>query len=122
MSDTTTNQPEGWRPSDGATISGPILEVKSGQSDYHKSKHPILIIEDRNQDGKLVAVHAFHRVLWRRIVQLKPKPGEVITITYHGQQDSKDGKRKSNLYSANIEGRDAEVDWDSMQPPIDEPS
>lgn len=117
MSDTTTNQPEGWRPSDGATVSGPIVELNAGWSDYHQSNYPIVVIEDRNQDGKLVAVHAFHQVLWRRLAQLKPKTGETLTITYHGQKDSKDGKRKVSLYSANIEGRDVGLDWNSMQPP-----
>ena len=108
------NTPEGWRPTEGSTLTGPISGFDLGWSDQKGKSYPIVIVADQSQNGKLIAVHAFHSVLVRRLKQLRPEAGEVITIVYHGQQPSKDGQRTISLYSASIEGREAAMDWDSI--------
>ena len=81
--------PAGWRPKPGDTISGIVIGVtRSGEGQF--GAYPIVTI--RKDDGSDVAVHAFHTVLQRELVKLRPVVGETIAIAYLGDQKDKDGK------------------------------
>jgi hypothetical protein len=50
-------------------------------------------------------VHCFHEVLQRRMLDLRPQPGERVRVTYHGTKRSADGKRTISLYTVEVAGR-----------------
>ena len=102
--------PEGWRPSEGDTLTGKVTSLDRGWSDWSSSFYPIVTIQ--TADGNSVNVHCFHHVLRTRMQALMPKPGDTLTITYLGQKDSKDGRRKVSMYTVESnQPQDASAFW-----------
>lgn len=120
MEDSQTDLPEGWRPSAGDSITGKVFSLERGWSDYQGEFYPIVTIEQ--SDGKRVNVHAFHAVLKNRLAAVRPGIGDTLTITYHGQRDSKDGRRRVSIYSVNTDKpQDAEAFWGNAPSIQDKP-
>lgn len=84
--------PEGWRPEVGDTIIGTIEDIGSRISDFNGEPYPILTIAQ--EDGSVVAVHAFHSVLKNEIDALNPSIGDEIGVRYDGPKEPKGGLKK----------------------------
>src|SRR5438046_64171 len=97
---------KGWKPKDGDEVQGILRAIDKGWSDWSQDFYPILTIE--REDGSLVAVHAFHSVLFSRLMTLRPRVGEYVGVKYHGQEKSNDGKRTVSLYSFDVSRPDAD--------------
>lgn len=112
MSDTGIQIPEGWRPDEGDTLTGKVTALDKGWSDYASSFYPIVTIQP--DSGAAVNVHCFHHVLRNRMRAIRPGIGDRLTVTYHGQRDTKDGKRKVSLYTVESDKpQDADAFWGS---------
>lgn len=107
-------EPTGWRPEDGETLKGKVTGLDKGWSDYANAFYPIVQVQ-KDGSSEVVNVHCFHAVLKRRMLSLSPKIGDKLEITYHGQRDSKDGKRKVSVYTVTSDRpQDAQSFWRSM--------
>lgn len=78
-----------WRPNTGDMISGAIVAITSRTSEY--GTYPVVTL-DTGDDTHYTAVHAFHTTLLDGLKQLRPTPGETLTIAYMGKVAS--NKRK----------------------------
>lgn len=103
----------GWRPSEGDMVSGPIVAVSKGWSDWTNSFYPLVTIHDETQD-KDVDVHCFHQTLQARLMETRPKVGDLLEITYIGKQKTKDGKREVAIYRVNVPGATGQEVWDAL--------
>jgi hypothetical protein len=83
-------EPKGWRPEPGDSITGTVKDMTTGDGGYQR--YPIVTLS--TADGEEVNVHAFHHTLKNRLVEMRPKRGHVLTITYIGatEQVDKNGK------------------------------
>src|SRR5262245_9274944 len=116
MSDNTTNleYAPGWRPDEGDVITGRVLELSKGASQW--GQYPIVVIRQDNGDGD-VAVHGFHPSLKNRLLDLQPRKGERIGIQYKGKRDSKSHPgQKVAVYIVRIDGRDSDTAWAGLVP------
>lgn len=109
LEDRLDRNSEGWRPKPGDQIVGRIVSLSMYTGgDY--GDYPLLEVEA--DDGRLVAVHAFHTVLRRELGRQKPAVGERIGIRYLGRHD-----RGYEHYRV-VMDRDAPagetVDWDQV--------
>jgi hypothetical protein len=106
---------EGWRPEKGDKLVGTIADVGARWSDWQNGGrggfYPVqtIVTEDGStQGGKpikvgtQIAVHGFHTVLFRRIMALKPLPGERVGIMFHGEFPNSDGKTRSAVYTYKV--------------------
>lgn len=73
------NDAEAWRPEVGDSITGQIVDIRKGSSDY--GPYPLLILE---RGDKFEAVHAFHAGLKTRLKETGPKVLDQISIQYNG--------------------------------------
>ena len=110
-----TEEGTGWRPEEGETLSGRIIDLSRAWSDQGAgSWYPLVTVKDK--DGKVTNVHCFHHTLKTRLLDRQPKVGDRIEITYHGKRETKDGKRMVAIYS--IETPDTQIDsgafWQQM--------
>jgi hypothetical protein len=87
--------------------------------------YPIVTV--RKPDGELVAIHAFHHTLQRKLVEARPHAGETIVVQYNGERDSKtkDGKGKARTYNdyavvVDRPDEDTQTSWDMFGTPEDE--
>lgn len=87
MSSTLTDRldqfPEGWRPHPGDKTVGQVVSLDTRDGQY--GAYPVVTVAA--DDGREVAVHAFHTVLRGELARLRPEPGERIGIAYHGRGD-----------------------------------
>lgn len=82
----------GWKPTDGQTLIGTVAHIDRRSSDY--GDYPAITLAADTDDpeaSEYIAVHAFHSTLKSALFDLKPKVGDRLAITYHGQVE---GKRK----------------------------
>lgn len=109
--ETQSDFPEAWKPNPGETITGVLERVEvidpNGQGPY-----PCVTI--KTSDGTLRALHAFHSVLSRELARRRPKPGDELTVTYHGKREGGQYGGYHSYAVAGGEGR--EVDWDNFLP------
>ena len=109
---------EGWRPEPGDTITGTVEDITSGQGGY--ARYPIIVLSTK--DGDKVAVHAFHHTLRNRLIEMRPKIGHTLTITYHGEevQVDKDGNDRMRdgepmtLKMYTVTSPEFEFSWDAF--------
>jgi hypothetical protein len=73
-----------WRPVPGDEFTGTVTKVGVFESDY--GKVPVVTFD--TAEGVL-RVYAFHRALEARFRDIKPRGGEILTIHYFGEVDSK---------------------------------
>lgn len=111
---------DGWQPEPGEVLTGEIVDITSGSSEY--GRYPIVVIS-RKDDGQNVAVHAFHYTLKNRLVEMRPKVGHELTIRFFGEfeQTRKDGSawvmpdgRVKTLHQYEVTSPQFEFSWDSF--------
>jgi hypothetical protein len=104
---------DAWVPTEpGETLSGRIVSVERGWSDFRNGFYPILRVE--TSDGETRAFHAFRQVAYNIVLDKRPKTGEQVTITFRGARAKKLGETNNPPvgYSLQIEGRGAQDDID----------
>lgn len=106
---------EGWRPKEGDSIVGVVTDIDTGYSEYNLLTYPIVTVE--RGDGSQVALHCFHDVLRKRILQLEPTLGETLGVLYKGKKPSKDGRREIAVYTVKVKGRGNKNPYASMKTP-----
>jgi hypothetical protein len=72
-----------WRPEPGDTLTGAVAHMEKRTTEF--GTYPVVYID---QDGALVAVHAFHQTLRDGFKALAPSRGDFVTITYAGVKAS----------------------------------
>lgn len=80
LEDRLDTEAVGWRPEPGEKLTGVIVDISEGSSDY--GTYPLL--EVQADDGRVVSVHAFHTVLKNELASKKPNVGDRIGIKYVG--------------------------------------
>lgn len=74
---------EAWKPGPGDKLTGVIVDVDSRTTEF--GTYPILtVVAD---DGREVAVHAFHTVLKNELAKRAPRIGERIGLKYLGKSE-----------------------------------
>lgn len=109
------NMPAGWRPEDGDTLDGRVIELGRGWSDQAGEYYPIITIE--TEDGERVNVHAFHAILKNALMDKQPHTGDRIIITYHGKRPTRaDANRMVAIYTLETPDReqDAGKFWNGL--------
>ena len=111
--DTETTSPQGWRPEADEVLTGTVVSLDKGWSDYKGAFYPIVTL--KQEDGTVTNVHCFHAVLERRMIALSPAIGDKLRITYHGKAKTKDGKREVSNYTVESNRKqDAAGFWGSL--------
>lgn len=105
---------EGWRPTTGDTVIGEVTDIDTGYSEYNQTSYPIITVKRTGSD-ELVALHCFHDVLRKRILQLQPQIGETLGVMYKGKKPSKDGRREIAVYAVKVKGRGTTNPYANMQ-------
>jgi hypothetical protein len=77
---------QGWRPEPGEKLTGTVEDITTGGGDF--GRYPIVVLSTK--DGEKFAVHAFHHTLKNRLVEMRPKVGHTLTITYLGETEQFD--------------------------------
>lgn len=104
-----------WRPAEGDQIEGTIVTIVPRDGEF--GRYPIVVLN--TGEDHLTAVHAFHGVLTNELTELRPGPGDTITIRYSGKQEHNKAvdpvtgqKRMYHGYSV-VPAEGAELDaWD----------
>lgn len=105
--------PEGWRPEPGDTITGKVIGLDRGYSDYNGGRYYPIVTLDTGSG--LVQVHCFHAMLENKLKSIRPEIGDRLTIVYAGQKPSKDGRRTVSHYTVSTDRpQDAGRFWDAM--------
>lgn len=105
-----------WMPNEGAILTGELKLVRKGDSEY--GAYPVLVMSVMSADpdttpdgapivgGSFVAIHAFHSLLQSELLKVRPKPGDVLTFAYMGQQETNESKRNyaAAVQAANGDG------------------
>lgn len=81
------SESEGWIPEVGEKLKGRLLSVGVCACGGF-GNHPLLDI--LTDEGKSVAVHAFHVTLANAVDRLAPQAGQRVGIKYFGEQQPKD--------------------------------
>jgi len=88
--------PEAFRFRPGDTLTGRLLNMEQGHTDYGTS--PILTIQ--TTDGKLHTVWVFHTVLKSKLMSLNPRTGDVLSIKR--LEDSEKGYKSYHVRVHNL--------------------
>lgn len=113
---------KGWMPEAGDEITGKVVFLEmSDNSNSEYPAYPIITIE-RDENGDLVKVHAFHSILRDGLKKVRPSVGSLITVKYAGKVASKnkDAKGESREYHSYVvfdptaEVVSAEINWDDV--------
>ena len=73
-----------WKPEPEGTLIGEIVELTERDGGY--GSYPIVTV--RQDDGQVLAAHAFHTVLAQQLAEHRPAIGERIGIKYKGKTRS----------------------------------
>jgi hypothetical protein len=73
-----------------------VSALDKGWSNYLNGWYPIVVMRDA--EGKETAVHCFQHVLKDRMMQIQPKVGDRLKITFGGVKATRDGLREVALY------------------------
>lgn len=103
--------PGAWVPSvDGDRLEGTVEDITDGWSDQRALNgdgfYPLLTI--RTGDNVSLNWHAFESVAYKRVMSLKPLPGERIVVTFLGEGKAKEGRNAPKLYSVVLPDRNPE--------------
>lgn len=96
----SSGQSTAKRMEEGEVVEGRVAELDQSWSDYRNRFVPVVVIKQDN--GELRTIIAFHEILERKLANRRPRIGDRLKITYHGEQRTKDDKRTVKLYS--VEG------------------
>lgn len=99
---------QGWNPEPGSTLTGTVVQIEKIESQY--GEYPMITLD--TADG-YVNLHAFHRVLLSGLMKIKPRPGDRLTVTYHGEAENKrDPERSYHNYTVRNPDKPVEAfDW-----------
>lgn len=101
-----------WRPTSGDEITGYVITTRKRETEY--GTHPVVILDTRNEDGTYTAVHAFHSVLKGRLAEVKPRPGDRLTIHYAGKITGKGNPYHSYVaFNPDSPATEDEFNWDT---------
>jgi len=104
LTDMLDSFPEGWRPQPADKLIGVVIGSETRTTDY--GEYPIHTV--RTDDGRDVAVHAYHTVLRRELEKLQPRVGDRIGIAYHGPHPTRGYERYRVVLVRDTGGGDAE--------------
>ena len=81
---------QGWRPEAGDLLTGTVAHLVRRTDQQYPGpngdySYPVMTVE--KADGTFTAVHCFHTTLYNGLKELQVRPGETVTIQYHGQAD-----------------------------------
>lgn len=78
-----------WCPAPGDVLEGVLVAVTRRSTEY--GAYPCVIVDPAmgEGDGALWAWHAFHTIAKEKLKELRPTPGERITIAYPGPTESR---------------------------------
>ena len=107
-SDIHVTEKGGWRPSEGETITGRVVDIDVTTGAY--GPYPVVDVE--LEDGTVVSVHAFHDQLRRRLKSRGAQVGETVSITYRGRVG--DGAQDAHLYDVFVGGEPKRFDYDKL--------
>lgn len=135
---------EGWRPEAGDQITGTLVTLSAGYSDFTQASYPILTLdvsEERNlvtgeaethDPPKQIAVHAFQAVLRNELLTQRPEAGERITLACGGKRAHKTmAKQTVTVYKVTVHREGAgSGGWDDLfgppagrqTPPVNAPA
>lgn len=113
-SESMAGESMGWRPNEGDVLSGKIVNITRGWSDWTNAYYPLLTIHDTARDSD-IDLHCFHATLQERVMETRPKVGDEITVAYLGKRKSKDGKRTIAIYQVTVPGATGAEVWDSLE-------
>jgi len=109
ISDIHTTEKGGWQPIEGETISGGVVDIDVTTGAY--GPYPVVDIE--LDDGMVVAVHAFHDQLRRKLSSRGAQVGETVSITYRGRAGDGTGT-DPYLYDVRVGGEPKRFDYDKL--------
>ena|SRR5690349_23326729 len=122
----SSGQPIRWRPAQvGEAVSGTVVRVEQFRSSYADSDgqaplHPVLIVETADGEREVMCSP---RVLKEAIIELRPAPGDVVTIEFRGERSSRAGRRFKD-FRVTVNGRQVSgrgqrepINWDELAPP-----
>lgn len=90
-----------WSPQAGDEITGRIATIDSRDGGY--GEYPIITIA--LEDGREVAIHAYHSILVAELAKLEPRIDETIAIAYRGLKTARDGRSSYHLYAVHMPDR-----------------
>ena len=99
--------PDTWiwiRPGD--SITGTMIDLDIAWSDLKNAEYYIITLD--TQERGEVKIHCMAASLYGEVDRKRPKPGERMTFSYHGQGEAKRrGQSGAHIFRLRIEGRDA---------------
>jgi hypothetical protein len=120
-----SDHPIRWRPQQaGETVSGTVLRVEQFRSSFEDSdgQGPIPVVVVETAEGE-VEVICSPRLLRDALIQLRPEPGDTVTVEFHGERMSRAGRRFKD-FQVRVNGRQAggggqrePIDWDEVTAP-----
>lgn len=109
LEDRLDTEAVGWRPVAGEKLTGVIVDISEGSSDY--GTYPL--VEISADDGRTVTVHAFHTVLKNELASKKPNVGDRIGIKYVGIPPGKNYETYRVVLERGATAAPT-TDWDAM--------
>jgi hypothetical protein len=101
---------QGWEPNLDI-VEGAVTSIDIRRGEYEP--YPVVTIVP--DDGKSLAVHAFHTSLKNQLADLDVQVGDRIAILHLGRQRTKDGKREFEGYRVKkLGGESKKIDWDTL--------
>jgi len=97
-----------WRPNPGDALVGEVTDL-SANTGYDGAPYPIVTV--RQDDGRELALHAFHTVARNELAKQRPQIGERIGIKYTGEKATADGRGKFHGYRVAVDRPQAAFDW-----------
>ena len=100
----------------GDRLAGKVVEVRRAWSDQRARNgdgfYPLLQIQ--TGDGATLDFHAFSTVSYNRVIELRPRPGEQIVVTFTGLGKKKEGQNAPKLFTVVLPDRDPVAQADSV--------
>lgn len=87
LQDRLNRNPEPWKPEEGDSVLGTVLEVNMRDGGY--DEYPVVALE--TEDGREMEVHAFHTSLKNDVMKLELRPGDEFGCRYLGKRTSATG-------------------------------
>lgn len=104
----------GWRPAEGDILSGKIVAITKGWSDWTNAFYPLVTVHDTAQDRD-IDLHCFHHTLNQAMMETRPVIGDEIEVVYVGKRPTKDNKRSVAIYRVTFPGATGENVWADLK-------
>jgi hypothetical protein len=110
LADVHTSEKGGWKPEQGDTITGTIVDIDVTEGAYG----PYPVLDFQLEDGT-VSVHAFHDLLRRKLSSRGAQVGELVSITYRGRAGNGTEKTDAYLYDVHVGAEPKRFDFDELR-------